>query len=168
MNLWGFLIKALIFKPKKSINGWEHKNGFFVPFEDVKSALSIIESERNKRSYSKRNKNNYYQQLDRETLRNLASQKLYEIESSSHNYIEIIIIVLGLGIIVYLLDLITVIWSYPSQDTVRLFLALVVALACISFLYFKKTKIDKNNVEIFLDIEDALFQHEYGRSQYKD
>lgn len=168
MDLWGFLTKALFLKPKRTTEGWEHKNGFYVPLKDAKAAFSIIENARNKRRYSSLKKRNVYQGMNRERLREIAEIKLCEIQASSNNYIEAICAIGGLATVIYLLDLLVLIWSYPKQETVRLFLVLIAVLGLLIFLYFKKQKIDKNNVETFLDVEDALFQIEYGESQYKN
>lgn len=167
MYIWRFLTKALIFKPKKLENGWEHKKGFYVSIE-AEAALNILDSARNKKYYSGISKSNIYQGLDRDILRSRAKEMLYEIESSSNNYIELICTLGGLGIVIYLWDLITLIWMHPDQDSVRLFLVLLLALGLLIFLYFKKMKIDRNNIETFLDTEDALYKHEYNVSQYKN
>ena len=159
------LTKALIFKPKKLKDGWEHKNGFYVSI-DAKSALVIIDKARDKRKYSKFNKQNIYNDIDNDSLRSKAESRLYEIESSSNNYIEFICAVGGVFVFIYLTGLIVKIWNYPSQTTVRLFLILVLILGGLVYLYFKKEKIVNYIVEDFLDLEDALYFQEYGRSQY--
>lgn len=170
MYLWGFLTKALIFKPQKTTDGWEHKNGFYVPWKDVNTAFSIIESAKNKRKYSYNSvkRKNYYQGASRDQLRGKAEGLLYEIQSSSNNYIEAICVIGGFFLLTYLVNLITVIWSYPTRETVRLFLIVAAVLGSLIFIYFKKKKIDEGIIENFLDVEDALFQHEYGESQYKN
>lgn len=165
--MWKFITKSLIFKPKKLKDGWEHKKGFYVSI-DAKTALNIIDSARTKRAYSRISKPNVFHGVERERLRSRAEKILYEIESSSNNYIELICLLGGLGIIIFLWDLITIIWMHPDQESVRLFLVLLMALGFLSFLYFKKMQVDKDNVETFLDIEDALYKNEYGASQYKN
>lgn len=160
------LTKALIFKPKKLKDGWEHKKGFYVSI-DAKSAFVIIDRSRDKRKYSNFNKPNFYNQLSAEKLRPLAESRLYEIESSSNNYIECICAVGGLAVLIYLITYLTIIWNYPTQDSVRLFLILVAIFGFLIFIYFKKAKIVDHLVEDFLEIEDALYLLEYGESQYQ-
>ena len=159
------LTKALISKPKKLKDGWEHKNGFYVSI-DAKSAFAIIDNARNKRQYSTSKRPNYYKQLSSEKLRTLAESRLYEIESSSNNYIEYICAVGGLFVFIYLADLLMQIWNYPSQSSVRLFLMLTALFGFLIFLYFKKEKIVSYLVEDFLDIENALRILEDSESKY--
>jgi hypothetical protein len=159
------LTKALISKPKKLKDGWEHKNGFYVSI-DAKSAFAIIDNARNKRQYSTSKRPNHYKQLSSEKLRALAESRLYEIESSSNNYIEYICAVGGLFVLIYLTDLLMQIWNYPSQSSVRLFLMLTLLFGFLIFLYFKKEKIVSYLVEDFLDIENALRLLEDSECQY--
>lgn len=160
------LTKALIFKPKKLKDGWEHKKGFYVSI-DAKSAFSMINNARNKRQYSTSNRPNYNKQLSLEELRALAEIRLYEIESSSNNYIEFICAVGGLVVFIYLVTYLTIIWDYPSQDSVRIFLILAALFGFLIFLFFKKEKAVSYLVEDFLDIENALYHLEYGESQHQ-
>lgn len=160
------LTKALIFKPKKLKDGWEHKKGFYVSI-DAKSAFVIIDKARDKRKYSNFNKPNIYNQLDKDKLRSLAESRLFEIESSSNNYLEYICAVGGLFVFIYLTNLLMQIWNYPNQTSVRLFIVLAVLFGFLIYLYFKKEKIVNYLVEDFLDLEDALYRLEYGESQYQ-
>ena len=68
----------------------------------------------------------------------------------------------------FLVELVPVIWSRPERDSVRVFLILIATLGLFIFLYFRKKQMDKNNIEAFLDIEDALYKQEYDESQYKN
>ena len=167
MYIWEFMTKALIFKPKKLKEGWEHKNGFYVSI-DAKSALVAIDKGRSERKISKITKPNFYEKIDKEILRPRAETQLYEIQSSSNNYIEIITAFGGFGILAFLVELVPVIWSRPERDSVRVFLILIATLGLFIFLYFRKKQMDKNNIEAFLDIEDALYKQEYDESQYKN
>ena len=56
------MTKALIFKPKKLREGWEHKNGFYVSI-DAKSALVAIDKGRSERKISKITKPNFYEKI---------------------------------------------------------------------------------------------------------
>lgn len=160
------ITKALIFKPKKLKDGWEHKKGFYVSI-DAKSALVVIDRARDKRKHSNFNKPNFYNQLSKEKLHPLAESKLYEIESTCNNYIEYISSVGGLVIFIYLLKYLTIIWNHPSQNSVRIFFILAAVLGFLIYLYFKREKAINYLVEDFLDVEDALYLLEYGESQYQ-
>jgi len=160
------LTKALIFKPKKLIDGWEHKKGFYVSIA-AESALAAIDNARENKRYSKSFNPDIYTQLSKEKLRFLAESRLFEIESSKNNYIELICLIGGLGILVYLSDLLFVIWNYPNQNSVRLFLILATILGVLIFVFSTKMKIDKYLVDDFLEVEDALYTIEYGESQYQ-
>lgn len=170
MYLWRLLTKALFFKPKRTENGWEHKSGFYVSLKDANAAFSIIERARNERkgSLNKRKTKNHYLDVKRDRLRAMADDLLYEIQSSSNNYIETICAFGGLFLLGYLINLIIVIWSYPTIETVRSFLISSAIFGFLIFSYFKKQSLDKSKAEMFLDIEDALFQLEYSESQYKN
>ena len=166
MYIWGFITKAVIFKPKKLKDGWEHKNGFHVSYEST-TALSVVENAKAERKRSVTQKENFYTHIKYIDLRNRAESTLYKIQSSHNNYIEVICCFGGLFLMVILLDLLPVLWDYPDRTSVRLFLISLAVLIILIFLHWKKKKIDKFDVEEFLEIEDALYQHEYGTSQYK-
>jgi len=165
-NIMNILTKALIFKPKKLKEGWEHRKGFYVSI-DANSAFVVIDKARNKRKYLDFNKPNFYNQISKDKLRPLAESKLYEIESSSNNYIEFICSVGGLFVFVFLTDILMQIWNYPTQSSVRLFIVLATVFGFLIFLHFKKKKTVNYLIEDFLDVEDALYLLEYGESQYQ-
>lgn len=158
------LTRALFFKPKKLQSPFEHRHGFLVSI-DAQTALNIIsnaENDRKDKSYHAELPNPYLD-YDHEFLRRMAEKTFYEIESSSTNYVEITSVVGGLFIGVWLLGLLPKVWSYHRGDEVHLFMILVLVLGVLILLYLLKRKRDKENLKRFLDIEDALYYHEYGR-----
>lgn len=153
-----FLTKSLIFKPKRLRNGWEHKHGFYVS-HDVKSAFSIIESEKNKllRGGENIKPSQHVINLSIDDLRNRANLYLYQIESSSNNYVECIAalsIIYAMSIVVLGIRL----WTYADHNSVRLFLISLIFLGCISFLYLEKIKEGKSLVYGFIEIEQVLIK----------
>ncbi|MDI9659418.1 hypothetical protein [Acinetobacter nosocomialis] len=160
------LSHALIFKPKKLKEPWEHKKGFQVEY-DVKSALNFIEKQRESFRKHVPIKTNFHQNSDYKTLRILAKKRLYEIESSLNNYIEVICCIGGLFLTVFAINLLSTIWNYPTKETVQLFLLSLAVIVALFFIYRRKKSHDLNLVYDFLNIEDALFRIEYGESQYQ-
>lgn len=160
------LSHALIFKPKKLKEPWEHKKGFQVEY-DVKSALNFIEKQRESFKKDVPIKTNFHQNSDYKTLRILAKKRLYEIESSLNNYIEVICCISGLFLTVFAINLLSTIWNYPTKETVQLFLLSLAVIVALFFIYRRKKSHDLNLVYHFLNIEDALFRIEYGESQYQ-
>lgn len=160
------LIYALIFKPKKLKDPWEHKKGFRVMY-DLKVALTIVENRRSLFSQLHASEPNYHQSSDYETLRKIAEKRLYEIQSSANNYIEIICCIGGVFIGLYAFSLLEIIWNYPSRGSVRLFVALIASIILLIFVYKKKKSIDSYLVKDFLNIEDAIYKFDYGESQYQ-
>ncbi|ENW15604.1 hypothetical protein L313_2787 [Acinetobacter haemolyticus CIP 64.3 = MTCC 9819] len=160
------LTQALVFKPKKLVNTWEHKRGFQVIF-DCNTALRIIENKRSTFGHEEAKKMNYHLGKDYGTLRDLAVKRLYNIESIQNNYIDFICLVFGLIISVYTFELMYEIWNYPSQFSVRLFFILIAILVFLLWLYKRKSALESYLVVDFLNIEDALFSLENGESQYQ-
>lgn len=167
MNLRKFLTKSLIWKPKTLKDGWEHKNGFFVSI-DAKTALNMIDNAKKSRMQSKIRVRNLHHSTDHNILRKQAESLLYDIESSQNNYIEAIIIFGGFYLIANIAYAIPVVWNGEHKDVAQYFLICLGFLIPLIFIFFMKRKIDKANMNNFLEIEDALYQYEYGASQYKD
>lgn len=159
------LTKALIFKPKKLKDSWEHKYGFCVKI-DAKTALAKINQARSKRENSDHKFKSYFDYVDTNELRRRSEKQLYEIESSCNNYIELICVVGGLGILILFTSLIPLIWTDPDVKNVRLFLILLSSFVILITGYYSKITIDKRYVDHFLDIENELYKREYGKNLY--
>ncbi|HFE8664610.1 TPA: hypothetical protein ACGAPI_000073 [Acinetobacter baumannii] len=158
---------ALIFKPKKLKKAWEHKKGFQVEY-DINSALNLVEKQRESFKKHVPIKTNFYQNSDYNTLRILAKKRLYEIESSSNNYVEFICCIGGIFLTIFSINLISIIWNHPTKETVQLFLILLAIILALLYLYRRKKAHDLDLVYDFLNIEDALYRIEYGESQYQN
>lgn len=166
MYIWGFLTKALIWRPKRlKDGGWEHKHGFFVAI-DAKVALSLISQAKSERNRLGIRYTNHSVGMEYSMLRDRAESLLYKIESSQNNYIDFACVFGGFYLLANIVYAIPVIWEHPYKDAVQYFLICLGLFICAASLYFVKRKIDKRNIDHFLDIEDALYLHEYQRSQY--
>lgn len=173
-NLWShgeqmiekILTYALVFKPKKLQHPWEHKNGFFV-YIQADTALRIIENAKAERKRNRVIKKNHCIGMDRDLLLRRISGELNIIQSSQNNYVDFFCVVGGSVCGVFLIQLIPQIWGGAGLLHTRIFLiTMLFVIICIA-LYFYKRKIDQANIDYFLDLEDALYFHEYGESYYK-
>ncbi len=160
------LTKALIFKPKKLIDSWEHKHGFRIEF-DAGVAFNLIESAKSARKYSGIKVKNYHLNTNSDLLRDSAIKKLYIIQSSHNNYIDWISAGVGLSSLVYIFTLIPHVWSGSNLLVVRALMVSALLLVVSIALYVYKKRVDKSDIDYFLDIDDALYIQEYGESQYR-
>lgn len=154
--------RAIFFRPKTLKDPLEHKNGFTVLIQ-ASTAFNIIKSAKNHRIYTP----NPYQGLDANSLKNMTEKALYDIESSHSNYIEILAIIFGLMALGTILALLPSVWSNPEISIVQPFLVAIVVLIFCIFIHSIKNKKLESLVEHFLLCEDALYHHNYGRSQYR-
>lgn len=157
---------ALFFKPKKLKEPWIHKQGFSIDY-DIKSAFNNIEFQKNKYSWQTFHPDDFFKQLDEDVLIRNARDILYQIESSSNNYIEAICSIGGVCLLYYLFILGMEIWNYPNISTVRIFMILVLISITMVIIYIMKKSSDKRNIKNYLSIEDALYFKEFGKSKYK-